>query len=205
MASKSLLSPTNRSMCLPNPSRTRCRVSKSPVDRLPINRILWLLVCAFSVPFAYADETPTVQVNLKREGDRVQTSIRDKHVVISIRSESGIGQALLERTSDQWPESIIVRLHLNGLEKLSIRNDDIRLEAALSSHDGMVRVWKRSEENLALDPTSPYWMDIRTFTAKGEPTSQVPLHEGYIDVPLPRGITVLNPKTITLNWVDFFR
>jgi hypothetical protein len=52
-----------------------------------------------------------------------------------------------------------------------------------------------------LDEKSPLWTDIRIVGGANE----IPLKDGYFEVRLPCAFFEANPKSITLNWIDFFR
>jgi hypothetical protein len=48
-------------------------------------------------------------------------------------------------------------------------------------------------------------MDIRTLTGEGKPVRELPLKDGYFEMALPRAFFEGNPKSITLNGIDFYR
>ena len=48
-------------------------------------------------------------------------------------------------------------------------------------------------------------MDVRIVGGDGKPAKELPLQDGYFEVTLPRAFFDGNPKSITLNWIDFFR
>ncbi len=55
--------------------------------------------------------------------------------------------------------TVILRLHLKGLENFKVTNGKITLEAAVSGQDS--RQWMEGKEDSPLDSKSPYWMEIR--------------------------------------------
>ena len=61
-------------------------------------------------------------IKMKRETDQVEIQVQQNRVVVSITSPSGISQASITRTGDKWPESVRLRLHLTGLERLQVSN-----------------------------------------------------------------------------------
>ena len=91
------------------------------------------------------------------------------------------------------------------LENFKISNGKITLEAAVSSQDGKVRLWKDGKEDLPLDAKSPYWMEMRMFGDDGKQVTTVPLKDGYFEIQLPKAFLEDNPKSITVNWIDFYR
>ncbi len=88
---------------------------------------------------------------------------------------------------------------------MKISNGKITLEAAVSSQDGNVRIWKNGKEDSPLDAKSPYWMEIRMFSDDGKPVRTIPLDDGYFEVQLPKALFENNPKSITISWIDFYR
>ena len=99
----------------------------------------------------------------------------------------------------------MLRLHLKGLENFKVSNGIITLEAAVSSQDSIVRLWKDGKEDSPLDSKSPYWMEIRMVGNDGKPTTSIPVTDGYFEIQLPKALFEDNPKSITVNWIDFYR
>ncbi|MEZ0268219.1 MAG: hypothetical protein ACAI43_26130, partial [Phycisphaerae bacterium] len=64
-----------------------------------------------------------------------------------------------------------------------------------------VRVWKDGKEDAPLDAKSPFWTDVRRV-GRGDGK---PADDGYFEVPLPKAFFGGNPKSIELNWIDFYR
>ena len=62
----------------------------------------------------------------------------------------------------------MLRLHLKGLENIKVSNGKVTMEAAVSSQDGKVRLWKDGKEDSPLDAKSPYWMEIRIVGHDGK-------------------------------------
>ena len=100
---------------------------------------------------------------------------------------------------------MVLRLHLKGLENFRVTNDKVQLEASVSSQDGKVRLWKDGKEDSLLDTKSPYWMDVRMVGSDGKPSKVIPLKDGFFEMPLPQALFKNNPKSITVNWIDFYR
>jgi len=153
---------------------------------------------------AYGDD-PRFRITTKREDDKVEVTVEKDKAAISIRSPFGISQAIIERHENRWPTSVMLRLHLKGLENFKVTNGNVTLEAALSSQDGKVRIWKDSMEDQSLDARHPYWMDIRMIGKDGKPVKTIPLKDGYCEIQLPKALFEDNPKSITVNWIDFYR
>lgn len=49
--------------------------------------------------------------------------------------------------------------------------------------------------------------DDLSFTVgkDGEPVKTIPLEDGFFEMQLPKVLFEDNPKSITLNWIDFYR
>ena len=149
-----------------------------------------------------ADESP-FKITTKRDNDNVEVRVEKDKTVISVRSPCGISQADIEQTNGKWPDTVILRLNLKGLENFKVTNGKITLEAAVSSQDS--RQWKDGKEDSPLDSKSPYWMEIRAVGMDGNPTTTIPLNDGHFEMQLPKALLEGNPKSITLNWIDFYR
>ena len=113
--------------------------------------ILAILVLTISV-IAYAvDETPPFKIETKRTDDRVEVRSENDKVIFDVRSPSGISRATIERTTEQWPKKILIRLRLKGLENFNVSTEKLKLEASVSSQNGESRLWKDGKEDMPLD------------------------------------------------------
>ena len=167
---------------------------------------LVFLVVASAVAVA-SDPPPKFKIMTKRKDDAVEVRAEKGRTVFSVKSPFGISQAAIERQGEKWPEAVVLRLHLKGLENFRASNGKVTLAAAASLQDGKpkVRLWKDGKEDALLDEKSPFWMDIRILTGDGKPARELPLKNGYFEMSLPRAFFEGNPKAITLNWIDFYR
>lgn len=145
------------------------------------------------------------KITAKRDTDKVEVKVENEKTVFSIHSPVGISEATIERTKEKWPEAVILRLHLKLLENFVASNGNVTLHATVSNRDGKVRLWKDGNKDLALDAKSPYWMEVRMFGGDGKPVKEIPLKDGYFEMKLPKAFFEGNPKSITVNWIDFFR
>lgn len=172
---------------------------------MPHFLISWLLILTVAVTTANADENPPYTITMKRDNDRVIVKAEKQKVVFSVHSPFGISNAVIERAGEKWPDAVVLRLHLKGLENFSVSNEKVKLEAAISSQDGKVRLWKDGKEDTPLDAKSRYWMEIQMVGSDGKPARTIPLKDGYLEMQLPKAFFEGNPKSITLNWIDFYR
>jgi len=162
------------------------------------------LVCMCSAA-AGDDKSPQFKIKTKRDTDKVEVEIVKDGTVISVHSPLGIGEAVIERTSDKWPNAVKLRLHLKGLEKFQASAGKATLNAAVSSSDDKVRLWKDGKEDSPLDSNSPLWMEIRILDSDGKPAKEIPLKDGYFEMQFPKSFFEGNPKSIRLAWIDFYR
>lgn len=150
-------------------------------------------------------EEPQFTITTKRDDDKIEVNVENDKVVFSVRSPFGISQATIERRNIDWPDTVIFRLHLNGLEHFKVTNGELILEAAVSSQNGNVREWKDGKEDSPLVANSPNWMEIRIVGSDGKSTTTIPLKDEYFELQLPKTLFEGNPKSITVNWIDFYR
>ena len=167
--------------------------------------IVAALAAVLSTGCTNAVEESQFEITTKRDNDKVEVKVESGKAVFSIHSPFGISQTVIERTDGNWPDSVILRLHLKGLESFKVSNGKVTLEAAVSSQDGKVRLWKDGKEDSPVDAKSPYWTEIRMFSDDGKPTTTIPLTDGYFEVQLPKALLEDNPKSITISWIDFYR
>ena len=143
----------------------------------------------------------------KRLDDHVDVITNEDTTEFSIRSPFGISSLGIERTEVDWPRRVVVKLHLKGLENMRISNGKITLEAAVSSQNEKPRVrqWKDKNEDSPLESDSPYWMEIRMIGSDHESTDIIPLDNGHFEIQLPKGMLEAQPKSIKIDWIDFYR
>jgi hypothetical protein len=150
---------------------------------------------------------PMFKITTRRQDDSVEVRADKDRAVFDVRSPSGISQAVIERQDDAWPKVVVLRLHLKGLESFRASNGTVRVDAAVSMGEGktQVRLWKDGKEDAPLDGKSPFWTESRIVGGDGNPAKELPLKDGYFEMTLPRAFFEGNPKSITLNWIDFYR
>ncbi len=166
-----------------------------------------LIVLALAVTTAAADDPPPLKVTTKRADDRADVKVEKDKLIVSVQSPFGISHAVIERKGETWPDAVVLRLHLKGLENFKVTSEKVKLEGSAALQDGkpQVRLWKDGKEDAPLDAKSPYWMEARIVGGDGKRVKELPLKGGYFELPLPRAIFDGNPKTITVNWIDFYR
>ena len=140
------------------------------------------------------DQPAKFKITTKRKDDSVEVrAYKDK--------------AVIERQEGTWPQAVVLRLHLKGLSSFRASNGKVRVDVAVSIDEGKakVRVWQGGKEDDPLDEKSPLWVDVRIVGGDGKPARELPLKDGYFEVALPRALLEGNPKSVTLNWIDFYR
>jgi hypothetical protein len=166
-----------------------------------------LFFFAATVSMVGADDGPSFKVTTKRDDDRVKVNVEKDQAIFSVHSPFGISHAVIEREVEKWPDSVILQLHLKGLENFKITSDKAKLEGSASLQGGkpVARLWKDGKENAPLDAKSPFWMEIRILGHDDKPAKEIPLKDGYFEMSLPQAVFDGNPKSITVNWIDFYR
>jgi hypothetical protein len=152
-------------------------------------------------------DADTFKIATRRPDDAVEVKSDKDKTVFDVKSPFGISQAVIERVGEEWPKAVVLRLHLNGLSSFRAVNGKVRLDAAVSLEEGKtkVRMWKDGKEDSPLDEKSPLWTHIRIVGGDGKPAKELPLKDGYFEMKLPQAFFEGNPKSVTLNWIDFYR
>jgi len=166
-----------------------------------------LLVLTVTATTAAANDPPPYKVTTKRDSDTVDVKAEKDKVTFSVRSTVGIGQAVVERAGEAWPDAVVLRLHLTGLEHFKVTGGKTTLEGSVSLHDGkpVARLWAGGQEDTPLDAQSHYWMTVDVLDGDGKRATGLPLKGGSFELPLPKALFEGHPKAVTVNWIDFYR
>lgn len=156
---------------------------------------------------AYRDQMATDETGLVAEPGRndsqIQVLTEDETTIIDITSEFGIDKATVHRTRPNWPKMTLVRLHLGGLESFKAIRNEVGVEWSVSStgdHDLLTSLTK-GKRTTAFTKESQYFTEVRIVGG----SEDIPLKDGHFEVPLPAKLFDGNPKSITLQWIDFYR
>lgn len=163
-----------------------------------------LFWAGFSVGFA-ADPPAPRSTESRLDDDRVTSQFSAGQVVYSIRCPKGIGHTSIPKPARGWPETVVLHLHLRGLESLTVQNTQTTIAGAVSSQDGKIRLWKDGQEDRPLTAHSPFWLSIRSIGPDGKAVSGLPPEQGYFELTLPRPFFKQNPDSFTVRWIDFYR
>lgn len=145
-------------------------------------------------------------IKLKREDDKVAVAIEDKTGVLTFTCPTGIGEAVVERKGGDWPEAVVVRLRLNGLEHLRVKAGRAVIGAEVKSYADpeRVRLWVEDSQESPKDAKSKFFLDFRMVGGDGKLTDELPKN-GHFEFRLPKALLADNPKSVSLSWIDFYR
>ncbi len=148
----------------------------------------------------------TVSVVTAGAGDSVNLLGSDDMLVADITSERGIGSALLALNPAALPEALLLRLHLHGLEQLTVDNGAQRLEIAVASSapHAVTQTLIGAEGSQPLQEGDEMWAAVALMTEDGSAPA-IPLQDGSFDVLLPTGLVDAEHASLDVAWVDFYR
>jgi hypothetical protein len=167
-----------------------------------IHALSWVVLLGMTNGGMASDDDPLFKITTRRDDDQVVVSTDKNTVVVDVKSPVGLSQAIIERKGDHWPANVMLRLHLQGLERLQVIEGDRRIEASVSSQNGTTRIRK---DSVPLDAKHAYWMGIRKLSKDGKSVQAIPSNKGSFEIRLPKALFENNPNSITIKWVDFFR
>ena len=118
-------------------------------------------------------------------------------------SQSGIGRATITTTSGNWPTTVILHLHLAGLEHLAISTGKVKLSGSVLSHSGNTARWCLTEDGSG--ERRELETAIRVFDANGKQVAGLPGKGGHFELTLPKSLLTGQPNRLELEWIDFYR
>lgn len=132
--------------------------------------------------------------------------VEKDRTLFDITNPTGISDLVIERTGDTWPETVVVRLHVSGLEQFRAKSEKVAISGFVSNHtDDAVNLSVDKKKGDPKDTKSEFFMDFKLIGKDGKAAKKVPLEDGYFEMSLPKPFFEGNPKSVTLSWVDFFR
>jgi hypothetical protein len=145
------------------------------------------------------------EINCREPGTLTATN-QDGRGVFTIRGGLGIGEATIRLSAGTWPEEIILRAYLGGLESLKISTGNVTLAASVLSHSGKVLLHldRDGKEGPQLGQVSPYWMEIKARDADGKGVSGLPPQGGWFEMAIPNALLV-GARELKVSWIDFYR
>jgi hypothetical protein len=146
---------------------------------------------------------PPLTAKVGRDDSRIEISSKGDAVVLDVSSPFGIDKATIRRKGERWPTTILIRLHLKGLESFKAASGDDTVEWSVSStgdHAARAALWRDGKE-IALPPDHPLYSAVRIQESDGK----IPLKRGYFEISLPKPLFADNPAEIEVRWIDFYR
>lgn len=139
-------------------------------------------------------------------GESVTVGTADGGLTVEVRSERGIGKAVVTQTAGANPGFVQLRMHLKALEELRFGYRDTEVRVAVGTNGGVAEsVVLPGGTEQQIDPASPYWMAVQIVAE--DPT--IPLEDGYFQVDGPPDLLGAAPPgwalKFALNWIDFYR
>ena len=100
-----------------------------------------------------------------------------------------------------------IRKEHGACSPLTISNGTIKLTGSVLSHSGnprLLHVVENGKEK-KVEKDSPYWTEIRGFDSSGKPVPGLSGSGGYFEIALPKALLESQPKSLNLEWTDFYR
>jgi len=170
-----------------------------------------LLVCILMAgcaapPGAPETSPPVFNVTAEGDGNELTVSMEGEIVIIEVQSQSGIGSATIELVSGEFPENILLRLHVKGLEEFRLSYNETTITALVSSRDSgnvFQSLATPDEGERPITPGNPSWLEIAIVSDQATP--EIPLAQGYFEITLPEGLLTEADSSFSIQWIDFYR
>lgn len=141
---------------------------------------------------------PGLDITVPRTGDSVASSAEGDVTYLDVRSDRGIGEAMIARGRAAWPRKIALRFHLAGLEALRISYGDTSLALSVTTSG---RILQSASSGGAREVQTavgePYWMDVAVEQKDGA--------DKLFIVGLPADFYAQAPQSFDFGWIDFYR
>ena len=146
-----------------------------------------------------------IEVRTDREDAQISFVTEGNTGTVDVHSESGIGRSQVNLVSGQWPERLILRFHLSGLEGMQFQYGDTTVSVSVNRSSHVIHnVTTSDKSQRPINEESTFWMPVRIVTPNGI-ASTIPLADGVIEVEAPRDFLDDDFSNFTLEWVDFYR
>lgn len=144
-----------------------------------------------------------------KSGDSIVASIKGGRTVVDVHSTSGIGRAEISPVDGRWRKPLILRLHLHGLESMSVNNGKFVIDTSVLSHPPYKQLCEffpdGGRKGSSLEEVSPFWIRLQIENINQPGRRVIPLENGHFEVVLPDALFDGDPNTVFLQWIDFFR
>ena len=164
---------------------------------------LFLASCA-SQSVNAQESKPEFRVSVKNADDKISILDENSQTIIEIYSDIGIGSASFELVSGTMPDTLLLRLHLKGLEDFQLISAQATLGASVPSGEAGQPVSERivsSASEVPILPTHPLWMNIEIVSEN----KHIPLEEGYFEIEVPPQFIRNAGASFEVKWIDFYR
>ena len=172
-----------------------------------IQDTVWKVVSTNELAGVAKPASSAFESTTKKSEDQVEVETKDGTAIFTFRCPTGIGGATMSIKDGKWPKKVVVRLRLMGLESLTVSNGKTLLSASVLSHSGNPRLLDVVEDGKEkkVGKDSPYWAEMRGFDSTGKPVTGLPGKGGYFEITLPKALLEGQPKSLEVEWIDFYR
>ncbi len=151
-----------------------------------------------------------VEIVLDKQGDTALVEYRPGTAIITVDSERGIGGMQAKLTEGEWPEAVLVRLRLTGLERLEVGYGPTTIVTGVSSTSdpgAPATLYTRDENDSVTETTAllPSQQVAITLYSETQEPPGIPLRDGYFEIALPAHFLESGEDAFTLQWIDFYR
>jgi len=165
---------------------------------------IFLTSCTSQPVNAQAQAEPVFSVTAKNADDQITIQHKENTATIDINSPFGIGSAKFKLESGAMPESIILQLHLKGLEEFRLISTQNIVSASVSSGEGLKvqsqrKISGNSEQ--VIRSFDPLWLNIQIVSD----SKKVPLEDGYFEIIFPKEFIQQLGDSFEVQWIDFYR
>lgn len=152
-------------------------------------------------PATPSGATPQFLVTVDKPGDRVVLTADNGQLTADVWSESGIGGASFSLTAGALPQSISFRLHLRGLEQMTLAYADtvVSLSVPSGGNRPVLQVATVGGSEMPVASRSPYWMDVTRVESEAGAAG------GYYQVTPPQAFFPAAATEFRITWIDFYR
>lgn len=170
--------------------------------------LLLLAGCLTACTILVAEDGPLALAAIADHDDRITWTVVEKNATFDIYSPSGIGRATVRWLAGDYPERVVLRFHLKGLEELRFTYATTIVTVSVASTGGSVvqqQVARDAGEMQAITADSPYWMQTKLVAEHAPSSPSIPLSAGYIEVELPPHFLRTRQTAFAIAWIDFYR
>ena len=163
-----------------------------------------MTACATGTGPGPSDESE-YHISSSRPSAQVTVTNEDTRAVVEVYSDSGIGNATVRLVSGEWPPSLLLRFHLQGLEGLQFLYGETLIDVSVNTEAQVLQsVTEGSSASQPIDDGSRLWMPV-TFLDKDGTSVDAPVAGGVIELLSPASFHAGEYPEFTINWIDFYR